>query len=154
MSLRVLTAWQPHVYYRQPGLATSDQGGVAFGPGGMAATPAVRVSGFFRFRPADKLTLDLTQRWRSAMKLSGDPLEVWADNHVRSFATTGLNLAYKLELGTGDAQLYFNVENLFDAAPPLGAFSGNGTRAGLRDGFALGDDPRGRYFTAGLKTLF
>lgn len=154
MSLRFLTAWQPHVYYRQPGLATSDQGGVAFGPGGMAATPAVRVSGFFRFRPSDKLTLDLTQRWRSAMKLSGDPLEVWADNHVRSFATTGLNLAYKLELGTVDAQLYFNVENLFDATPPLGAFSGNGTRAGLRDGFALGDDPRGRYFTAGLKTLF
>lgn len=154
MSLRFLTAWQPHVYYRQPGLATSDQGGVAFGPLGMAATPAVRVSGFLRFQPAPGLTVDLTQRWRSAMQLSGDPNEVWVNNHLASFATTGINLAYRLDLGAGDVQLFFNVENLFDATPPLGAFSGNGTRAGLRDGFALGDDPRGRYLSVGLRSLF
>ncbi|GGX79887.1 TonB-dependent receptor [Massilia dura] len=153
-SFRFLTAWQPHVYYRQPGLATVDQGGVAFGPGGMAATPAVRLSGFLRFRPVSDLTVDITQRWRSKMKLSGDPAEVWANNHIRSFATTGLNLAYKFDIGGGDAQLYFNMENLFDAEPPVGAFSGNGTRAGLRDGFALADDPRGRYFTVGVRTLF
>jgi iron complex outermembrane receptor protein len=154
MSLRVLTAWQPHVFYRQPGVATADQGGVAFGPGGMAATPAVRLSAFLRVRPIDKLTVDVTQRWRSAMQLGGDPAEVWLNNHVRSFATTGINLAWKMELGGGDAQLFFNVENLFDATPPIGGYSGNGTRAGLRDGFALGDDTRGRYFTAGVKTLF
>lgn len=154
MSLRFLTAWQPHVYYRQPGLATADQGGVAFGAGGMASTPAVRVSGFLRFRPAEDFTVDVSQRWRSAMKLSGDPAEVWLNNHMRSFATTGLNIAYRLELGSGDAQLYFNVENLFDAQAPQGAFSGNGTRAGLRDGFALADDPRGRYFSVGVRTQF
>lgn len=154
MSLRVLTAWQPHVYYRQPGLATVDQGGVAFGAGGMASTPAVRVSGYFRFRPMSDLTVDISQRWRSAMKLSGDPAEVWSNNHIRSFAITGINLAYKVGLSAGDAQIYFNVENLFDATPPVGAFSGNGTRAGLRDGFALADDPRGRYFSLGLRSLF
>jgi outer membrane receptor protein involved in Fe transport len=154
MSLRVLTAWQPHVYYRQPGLATVDQGGVAFGAGGMASTPAVRVSGYFRFRPMNDVTVDISQRWRSAMKLSGDPAEVWANNHMRSFATTGVNFAYKLDLGMGDAQVYFNIENLFDAEPPVGAFSGNGTRAGLRDGFALADDPRGRYFSIGIRSLF
>jgi iron complex outermembrane receptor protein len=154
MSLRVLAAWQPHVYYRQPGLATVDQGGVAFGSGGMASTPAVRVSGYFRFRPLNDFTVDISQRWRSAMKLSGDPAEVWLNNHMRSFATTGINLAYKLELGGGDAQVYFNVENLFDATPPIGAYSGNGTRAGLRDGFAQADDPRGRYFSLGIRSLF
>jgi outer membrane receptor protein involved in Fe transport len=153
-ALRLLAAWQPHVYYRQPGLATVDQGGVAFGPGGMASTPAVRLSGFLRFQPVSGLTVDVTQRWRSAMQLSGDPAEVWADNHIRSFAATGLNLAYRFDIGAGDAQLYFNVENLFDAEPPVGAFSGNGTRAGLRDGFALADDPRGRYFTLGVRTQF
>lgn len=154
MSLRLLTAWQPHVYYRQPGVATLDQGGVAFGAGGMAATPSVRVSGFFRFRPLDNFTVDVTERWRNAMKLSGDTSVVWADNHLRSFGTTGINFAYKLDMGKGDAQLFFNIENLFDATPPVGAYEGNGTRAGLRDGFALGDDPRGRYFTVGLKTMF
>jgi iron complex outermembrane receptor protein len=154
MSLRFLTAWQPHVYYRQPGVATVDQGGVAFGPGGMAATAAVRVSAFFRFRPINDLSVDISQRWRSAMKLSGDPTEVWVNNHIRSFAITGLNVAYRVEMFGGGGELYFNVENLFDATPPLGAFSGNGTRAGLRDGFALGDDPRGRYFSLGVRTLF
>lgn len=153
-SLRLLTAWQPHVYYRQPGLATVDQGGVAFGAGGMASTPAVRVSGYFRFRPMNDFTIDISQRWRSAMRLSGDPAEVWVNNHIRSFATTGVNFAYKLDLGGGDVQAYFNIENLFDATPPIGAFSGNGTRAGLRDGFALADDPRGRYFSIGVRSLF
>lgn len=153
-SLRFLTAWQPHVYYRQPGVATVDQGGVAFGPGGMAATPSVRLSAYLRFRPMEAVTVDLNERWRSAMKLSGDPAEVWLDNHMASFATTGINIAYKLDMGSMDAQLFFNIENLFDATPPIGGFSGNGTRAGLRDGFALGDDPRGRYFTVGLRTLF
>jgi iron complex outermembrane receptor protein len=47
-SLRFLTAWQPHVIYRQPGLTTVDQGGAAFGAGGMAATPAVRLSAYLR----------------------------------------------------------------------------------------------------------
>ncbi|MRW93496.1 TonB-dependent receptor plug domain-containing protein [Duganella sp. FT80W] len=153
-SFRLLTAWQPHVYYRQPGLATVDQGGVAFGAGGMASTPAVRVSAYFRFRPMNDFTVDINQRWRSAMKLSGDPAEVWVNNHMRSFATTGVNFAYKVDLGMGDAQVYFNIENLFDATPPIGAYSGNGTRAGLRDGFALADDPRGRYFTLGIRSLF
>lgn len=153
-SLRMLTAWQPHVIYRQPGLATIDQGGAAFGASGMAATPSVRLSAFLRFRPIDDLTVDITERWRNAMKLSGDPTEVWSNNHIRSFGTTGINLAWKLGWGDGDVQAYFNIENLFDATPPVGAFSGNGTRAGLRDGFALGDDPRGRYFTVGIRSLF
>ena len=153
-SLRLLTAWQPHVIYRQPGLATIDQGDAAFGAGGMAATPSVRLSAFLRFRPLEDLTVDITERWRNAMKLSGDPTEVWQNNHIRSFGTTGINLAYKLGWGNGDVQAYFNIENLFNATPPIGAFSGNGTRAGLRDGFALGDDPRGRYFTVGIRSLF
>lgn len=154
MSLRLLTAWQPHVYYRQPGLETVDQGGVAFGPLGLASTPAVRVSGFFRFQPAEGFTVNVVQRWRSSMKLGGDPTQVWASNHMASFATTGVNLAYDLEAGGGDVQLFFNVENLFDATPPPGAFSGNGTRAGLRDGYAPGDDPRGRFFSIGARMRF
>jgi iron complex outermembrane receptor protein len=153
-TLRVLAAWQPHVYYRQPDIPTVDQGGVGFGPGGLAATPALRLTGFFRFRPAEPLTVDITARWRGGMKLGGDPTQVWVDNHMASFGTTGVNLAYDLELAKGDAQLYFNVENLFDKSPPPGAFSGNGTRAGLRDGYALGDDPRGRYFSVGVKLRF
>lgn len=154
MQLRLLTAWQPHVYYRQPDVVTLDQGGVGFGPLGLAATPAVRVQGLVRFRPLEDVTVDIVERWRSAMKLSGDPTQVWVNNRMASYGTTSVNVAYDFALAGSDAQVFVNVDNLFDRNPPPGAFSGNGTRAGLRDGFALGDDPRGRYVSVGLKVSF
>ena len=154
MQMRLMTAWQPHVYYRQPDVPTLDQGNVGFGPVGLAATPGVRAQALIRFRPLDDITMDVVQRWRSAMKLGGDPTQVWASNRMASYGTTSVNLAYDFSLAAGDAQVFFNIDNLFNRNPPPGAFSGNGTRAGLRDGFALGDDPRGRYFSAGLRVNF
>jgi outer membrane receptor protein involved in Fe transport len=154
-SLRFLTAWQPHVIYRQPGLTTIDQGGAAFGPGGMAATPSVRLSAYLRFRPIEDVTVDITRALAQCDEDQRRPDRgLGRTTTSASFGTTGINLAYKLGWGNGDVQVYFNVENLFDATPPIGAFEGNGTRAGLRDGFALGDDPRGRYYTVGIRSLF
>ncbi len=148
MSLRLLTDWQPHVYYRQPGTTTIDQGGVAFGPLGLGAGPSVRVDGFFHYQATTHVSIDLMERWRNPMKLGGDPTQVWAYNHIGAFGTFGVNLAWD---DGSRVQYYANVQNLFNAAPPPGGYSGNGTRAGLRDGFALGDDVRGRYFTIGAK---
>ena len=153
-AFRILTAWQPHVYYRQDGTTTTDQGGVAFGPLGLSAGPAWRVSGYARFQPAEHVTLDILERWRSSMKLGGDPTQYWVDNHIGSFATTNLTLTFDTKGSFGNAEIYFNVTNLFDAQPPIGAYSGNGTRAGLRDGFALSDDPVGRAYLAGVRLKF
>ncbi|WP_395337473.1 TonB-dependent receptor [Novosphingobium sp. BL-8H] len=150
-SLRVLTSWQPHVYYRQQGTSTLDQGNVAFGPLGLSAGPAWRISAFAQFKPAEHLTVDLLERWRGAMKLGGDSTQYWVSNHVASFATTNLTLTFDADAGFGKAEFFVNVTNLFDAKPPAAAYSGNGTRAGLRDGFALSDDPIGRAFLAGLR---
>lgn len=47
-------------------------------------------------------------------------------------------------------QYYVNVQNVFNADAPNGAYSGNGTRAGLRDGFAMSDSPLGRFYLAGV----
>jgi iron complex outermembrane recepter protein len=153
-SIRVLAAWQPHVYYRQPDVTTVDQGGVAFGPLGLASTPSVRITAFARFQPFENFTVDIMERWRNPMKLGGDPTQVWVNNRIGAFATTNINLAWDVEGGRGEMQFYVNVQNLFNAIPPVGGFSGNGTRAGLRDGYSLGDDVRGRYFTAGVKLKF
>ena len=150
MSLRALVAWQPHIYYRQPGVVTIDQGGAAFGPTGYGATPRWRATVYFRFSPLEHVTVDVQERWRNAMKLSGDPTQVFVSNHIGSFATTNINLAWDVP-GHNRYEFYANVGNLFNADPPIGAYSGNGTRAGLRDGFALGDDPRGRNFTVGVR---
>jgi iron complex outermembrane receptor protein len=51
----------------------------------------------------------------------------------------------------GRTELFLNVQNLFDNDAPGGAYSGNGTRAGMRDGYAIGDDVLGRYFTIGAR---
>lgn len=153
-SLRALVAWQPHIYYRQPNVTTIDQGDVAFGPTGLGASPSVRVSVMARFQPLNHLTVDIMERWRNPMKLSGDPTQVFVSNHMAAFGTTSLNLAWDAQASFGTMQFYVNVQNLFNATPPIGAYSGNGTRAGLRDGFALGDDPRGRSFTSGVKFKF
>ncbi len=154
MSLRFLGAWQPHLNYIQPGVPTIDQGGTAFGPLGFSATPSVRLTGYLRFQPAENVTVDIMERWRNGMKLGGDPTQVWVLNEIKGFATTNLNVTFDIDGGFGKAAFYLNVQNLFNATPPVGGFSGNGTRAGLRDGFALGDDPRGRFFTAGVRVKF
>ncbi|MBC2664815.1 TonB-dependent receptor [Novosphingobium flavum] len=151
---RVLAAWQPHIYYIQPDVPTIDQGGVAFGPLGLYAAPSVRLNANFRYQVTDSLTFDINERWRNAMKLGGDPTQVWVNNHIDAFGVTNLNLSWDIKRDHGGFQFYVNVQNLFDAKPPIGAYSGNGSRAGLRDGFAIGDDIRGRYYTAGVKVQF
>jgi len=150
-AVRFLGAWQPHVYYRQPGVTTTDQGGVAFGPLGMAAGPALRLTGLFRFQPIPHLTVDLMQRWRDSMKLGGDPTQVWVSNKIASFGTTAITLTYEANTSVGKTEVFLNVQNLFDKDAPGGAYSGNGTRAGMRDGYAIGDDVLGRYFTVGAR---
>ncbi len=150
-SLRFLAAFQPHVYYRQPGVTTTDQGGVAFGPLGAAAGPSLRLTALARFQPLENLTVDVMQRWRDDMKLGGDPSQIWANNKIASFATTSLTLTYQADTRAGRTDFFFNVQNLFDADPPPGAYALNGTRAGLRDGYAIGDDVMGRYFTIGAR---
>ena len=151
LRLRFLGAYQPHVWYRQPDVAATDQGGVAFGPIGLPATPSVRLVGFVRYQPTDNVTIDVMERWRNAMKLSGEESQVWVNNRLDAFATTSVTVSYEFPAAKGTGQFYISIQNLFDADPPGGTYYGNGTRAGLRDGYAASDDPRGRYFTAGVK---
>ncbi len=150
LNLRLLTAWQPHIYYRQPGIETRDQGGAAFGPLGAAATPAWRVSAIAQMKLTDQFSIDLLQRWRSSMRVSGIASEVWVNNRISSFSTTNVTFGYVPDTKM-QWQFYLNIQNIFDKEPPGGGFTGNGTRAGLRDGYAAGDQVLGRYFTAGLK---
>jgi len=110
----------------------------------------VRLSGFLHYDVTDALALDVLQRWRDAMKLSGVPGEVWSNNRLEAFGTTNVTLTYKAPVRF-ETELFLSIQNLFDATPPTGGFTGNGTRAGLRDGYAIGDNPLGRYLTIGLR---
>jgi outer membrane receptor protein involved in Fe transport len=150
-NVRLLGAYQPHLWFRQPNVPSRDQAGAAFGPTGFAATPTVRLTGFVRIKPTDNFSIDIMERWRNKMKIVNEGVWAAGSNRVAAFATTSLNLGWDIESRWGPMQFYLNIQNLFDADPPIGAFTGNGTRAGLRDGYAVGDDPRGRYWTAGFK---
>jgi len=150
-AVRFLGAYQPHLWFRQPNVASRDQAGAAFGPIGFSATPTVRLVGFVRVSPVEGVTVDLMQRWRNALKLQNEGVFAAGSNHMDAFGTTSINVAWDVPSKFGEMQFYLNVQNIFDATPPVGAFTGNGTRAGLRDGYAVGDDVRGRYWTAGVK---
>lgn len=150
---RFLAAYQPHIYYSQPGIPTYDQGGAAFGQLGAAAAPTVRLTGMVHMEPLNGISLDLLERWRNPMKLSGVPGEYWVNNHLPAFATTNVTVTFKPE-SKYNFEFYVNVQNLFDATPPTGGYTGNGTRAGYRDGYAVGDNPMGRFFTAGVRAKF
>jgi outer membrane receptor protein involved in Fe transport len=68
-----------------------------------------------------------------------------------SFAN--LNISYKAKASAWDADYFLNVQNLFNQQPPAAAFFGsaNAPGGGTVGGFVAGDDPIGRYFTAGVR---
>jgi hypothetical protein len=150
LTLRGLVTWQPHIKYEMPGLPTQDMGGVAYGANGLQASPVWRATLFARYSPLKDLNVDLMARWRSA--LGSVPTRPRSrPGGVKSFATTNLNIDYKIKLASGALNLYFNVQNLFNKIPPGANFSGTQQNPGMFGGFAIGDDPVGRYFAAGLR---
>jgi len=158
-SFRTMVTYQPTVKFVQPSLVVLDMGGVAFGQNGTQANPKWRMAAFLNFSPYENFSIGVMERWRSALKMTADPTQIISTDSTKvtktpSYATTNLNLAYKLKLATADAELFVNVQNLFNNIAPPANFQGSQANIGLFGGFALGDDPVGRYFTMGAKVKF
>ncbi len=156
-SVRGLAAYQPHIRYIQPSVPTIDQGGVAFGAAGLTASPSWRLTGIVNFAPTDRLKVNFLYRWRNRLKLWGDPTVVFAEGEgtIRPYGQAALNVAWELPTaGAGKAELFANIQNLFDAAPPPANAPGTATAPGGFGGFALTDDPIGRFYTAGIRMRF
>ena len=154
LTLRGLAAYQPHIYYRQPAVPTIDQGGVAFGSTGITAAPSWRLTGMASYNFTDSLRVDLMQRWRNDLKISGDPTVVFlnGEDTIDSYGQTSINVAYQLNNERlGRSEVFLNVQNLFNAKPPAANATGTAAAPGGFGGFALTDDPIGRYFTVGFR---
>jgi outer membrane receptor protein involved in Fe transport len=149
LNLRALATYQPHIIYQQPGLANFDYGGVAVGTNGIGASPAMRITTFINFKPTDQIAVGLQARWRGPLKYSADPAAVVSSPRVRSVAFTNVNLNYSPKVGFGTMDLFLNVSNLFNTAPPPAGFFGN-QAPGATDS-VNGDDVVGRYYTAGVR---
>ncbi|MBC2666277.1 TonB-dependent receptor [Novosphingobium flavum] len=154
ISLRGLVTWQPHIRYVQPGLPTFEMGGVAYGQNGLQASPQWRVTGIVNFAPTEHLAVTVLERWRSGLGLTADPTQFAAGPNVPSYATTNLTVAWKVPSGGKEFEFYVNVQNLFDNLAPGANFGGTQGSPGLFGGFPIGDDPVGRYFSAGARLKF
>ncbi|WP_137787751.1 TonB-dependent receptor [Sphingomonas sp. 3P27F8] len=153
LSIRVLAAYQPHIRYIQPSVPTIDQGGVAFGANGITASPSWRITGSISYQFTDFLRVDILERWRNTLALSGDPTVTFAPGSgtIKPYSQTSINLSFNVNKR---AEFFLNVQNLFDADPPAGNLTGSSGTPGQRNGFASSDDVVGRYYTAGFRVKF
>lgn len=153
-SARVLTSYQPHLLFSiLPGTPVVEAAGFVSGPvAASLPTPVWRTSVFLGYEPTERLAVDVLYRWRSSLGMSSNPAVIW-NYKVPSLGTANLNLAYKLGdlSGSGKTEVFFNVSNLFDKAPPL--MPGTGTPGGF-GGWPASDDWIGRYYTAGIRLQF
>ncbi len=151
LTLRGFVNWQPHLIFETPGLPDLDHGGVAYSTGARYPAPQVKVSIMANYQATERLSVAVMERWRSALTMKNSPDHIWVNPDVASVAYTSLNLSYELFEQRGRATIFLNVQNLFDKDPPPAAFYSAQTQPGQFGGFAVGDDPIGRYWTAGVR---
>jgi outer membrane receptor protein involved in Fe transport len=153
LSLRALVTWQPELSQVTPGLTDIDVSGAAYSPiSGVGTTPEWRVTAFLNYAPTDRIKLTLIERWRSSLRWNADRTIIYDIPRIRAFAWTNLNLSFKPDSGSIDSEFYVNVQNLFDAKPPIATNST--ANPGVLGAYISTDDYVGRYFTAGFKVKF
>ena len=156
LSLRGLVTYQPELIFEMPPLATIDQAGVSFTPTyNLLPSPVWKVMGFLSYDVTENFTVDVSQRWRSGLEWSGDPAH-YEVGGIDDVGYTNVNLSYDLDTATaGNYRLFFNVQNLFNTDPPPSGTPGLFNQPGFpTNGFAVGDDVVGRYFTVGVRARY
>jgi outer membrane receptor protein involved in Fe transport len=147
-NLRFLTTYQPHFVNVDPlgGVTTENAGSID-------GNPKLRMSLIGSVSLTDNLKVSILERWRSrlnwyAQRSNGQDIVINSDG-LPSVAYTNLNVAYDVEKFGGKAELYLNVQNLFDRQPPV--FASPGAPFPGLNGTYPGDDGIGRYFTVGFR---
>ncbi|MBB3953784.1 TonB-dependent receptor [Novosphingobium sediminicola] len=148
VSLRFLANWQPHVIFDNGPGGWVDVGGAADGMPGLPPLPSVKLLASLSLEPWRGTSLRLRQRWRSALRQNGNPALHFVDVNVAPIGYTDITVSRQL---SSNFNIFLNVKNLFDAAPPPFASSGGSAQMNYLGGFAQGDDIVGRYFTLGIR---
>jgi outer membrane receptor protein involved in Fe transport len=157
LDLRSFVVWQPHdVFNTGTGTILDISGAYNDLPANVAPAPQVRATliASYNFTPAFKVSL--MERWRSRLKCESST-EGTATQHVCDPATTNavgytnLTAAYDFSLAGASVEVFGNVENLFDKFPdPAAQATQSRPDRGITP-MAIGDDPVGRYFIAGVR---
>jgi outer membrane receptor protein involved in Fe transport len=154
LRLRLFATYQPTLVYDVPGLPLLNHAGVAYSTGALYPAPKLSITNTINFKPTESLTVNATTRWRSKLTMKNEASQQWVNPIVPSFWSTNLNLNWDVESGATRFSFFANIQNLFDRKPPPAAFFSAQTQPGQFGGWAIGDDPIGRYFTVGARVRF
>jgi outer membrane receptor protein involved in Fe transport len=147
---RWLLNYQPVLQYVDTIAGTTIySAGIAYNTGSRYAAPKWSSTLLLHYQALDELGIDLAERWRNALTMQADPSQVWINPRVPPFYTTNVTLTYTVTTEPGPVDIFLNVQNLFDKSPPPAAYY-NSPSPG-QYGWAVGDDPMGRYFTLGVR---
>ena len=142
LTLRTFVNWQPHLLFVTPGLSTLDHAGVAYSTGSLYPAPRVAATLLAHMGVTHDTSVDLISVGAAPTPCRTSRAKVWIDSSVPSFYTTAVTLTYSVaQVKTGDLDVFFNVQNLFNRIPPPAASYGSQTTVGQYGGFAIGDDP-------------
>ena len=146
VSVRGLLSYQPK------NVLVNFQGSTPLNRAGAAGLPAYRATAFLHY-DVDAFSIDMLQRWHSSTRRSSDPTQIFDAPRVGARAYTDVTLSYRLKTtAIGTAQFFVTVQNLFDRAPaPFVNTGAASTVPGFFVPVTNGDDPIGRYFTAGVR---
>ena len=148
-NLHLLTAYQPHNVSEVEGSGRTENAGF-FGN-----APIVRASFIASITPMENLKISVLERWRDRMlwvprQSAPLPTLIVPMPDISPTFYTNLNVGYTLKHGGGgQTEIYGNIANLFDRAPPISA-AYNNTQPGIF-GVIAGDDVIGRYYTVGFR---
>ncbi len=155
-NLRLLTSYQPHNVTVDPvGNLTQELAG------SYASNPVLRSALMASISLTENLKVSILERWRQSMNMAARntccspaaELVVLGGGEVAQRFYTNLNVAYTLRGDRwGQAEIYFNVQNLLDEEPALGAAAGPNAFTQAGSGSPVnGDDPVGRNYTLGFR---
>jgi outer membrane receptor protein involved in Fe transport len=154
LKLRALVTWQPHIFIATPGLDTVDQGGSGYNANNLFPAPAFRATVTVDYQ-VSQFDVAVLEQVRSSIRWTNDPTFVFANAPIPPAAYTALTLTYQMpQKNWGSGEVFLNIQNLFNTQPTPLAGSQANTNVGTFGGFALGDDPIGRYFNLGVRYRF
>jgi outer membrane receptor protein involved in Fe transport len=153
LRLRALVTYQPHVLYYIPFADRHDVAGVAYPQIGGFPSPVWKGSLFLNYRPSERWSIDLSERYRSSLDFTSHPTQI-SIGDVSSVAYTNLTVTYDLPTGFADFKTFVNVQNLFDKDPPPAGALNQQFPGNFPSNYAVGDDVVGRYITVGLQARF
>jgi iron complex outermembrane receptor protein len=147
LGLRLLYNYQPTLKaINFPGAVTTNAAGAA----GLASS-RLNVMANYNVGP---FRLGWTTRYYSPEQRSGTPGQYFANPELSSYTISDLTLNYTMLVDSHTADVFFNVQNLFDVQPQIApniVFSGI---PGFGNPTVAGNDLIGRYFTVGLRLRY